>query len=185
MNYLANIFYEDIMSNYKASLTAITTFIFDYDGVMTDGKVILQHDDPPLRTANVRDGYVLQLAVRLGYNVVVISGGFSRSMDNRFETLNIKDAFTGVKNKVEIFEKYIKEKNIKPEQVVYMGDDIPDMRVMQKVGVPVCPADAAEEVKEISVYISDKKGGEGCVRDIIEQVLKVQGKWLTEEAFTW
>jgi len=173
------------MSNYKADLAKVNTFIFDYDGVMTDGKVILQHDDPPLRTANVRDGYVLQLAVKLGYNVVVISGGFSRSMDNRFTTLNIKDAFTGVKNKLEIFDSYISERNINPKQVVYMGDDIPDMRVMQKVGVPVCPADAVEEIKNISVYISDKKGGEGCVRDIIEQVLKVQGKWLTEEAFTW
>ncbi len=173
------------MSNYKALLTGVNTFMFDYDGVMTDGRVILQHDDPPLRTANVRDGYVLQLAVKMGYNVVVISGGFSRSMDNRFDTLNIKDAFTGVKNKVEVFEKYIKEKNIDPKNVVYMGDDIPDIPVMKRVGVPVSPADAAEEVKEVSIYISDKKGGEGCVRDIIEQVMKVQGKWMTPEAFTW
>ena len=173
------------MGNYKSLLTEVNTFIFDYDGVMTDGRVILQHDDPPLRTANVRDGYVLQLAVRLGYNVVVISGGFSKSMDNRFDTLNIKDAFTGVKDKVKVFEKYTKDKNIDPENVVYMGDDIPDIRVMKRVGVPVCPADAAEEVKAVSVYISDKKGGEGCVRDIIEQVMKVQGKWMTPEAFTW
>jgi 3-deoxy-D-manno-octulosonate 8-phosphate phosphatase (KDO 8-P phosphatase) len=173
------------MSNYKAMLGEVTTFIFDYDGVMTDGHVILQHDDPPLRTANVRDGYVLQLAVRLGYNVVVISGGFSKSMENRFGTLNIKDAFTGVKNKVEVFEKYIRERNIDPRQVVYMGDDIPDIPVMKKVGIPVCPADAAEEVKAVSVYISDKKGGDGCVRDIIEQVMKVQGKWMTPEAFIW
>jgi len=173
------------MSNYKALLTGVNTFMFDYDGVMTDGRVILQHDDPPLRTANVRDGYVLQLAVKMGYNVVVISGGFSRSMDNRFDTLNIKDAFTGVKNKVAVFKKYIKERNINPENVVYMGDDIPDIPVMKMVGIPVCPADAAEEVKEVSTYISDKKGGEGCVRDIIEQVMKVQGKWMTPEAFTW
>jgi len=103
------------MSNYKALLNGVNTFIFDYDGVMTDGHVILQHDDPPLRTANVRDGYVLQLAVKLGYNVVVISGGLSKSMNNRFDTLNIKDAFTGVKNKVAVFEKYIKDKNIDPE----------------------------------------------------------------------
>ncbi len=173
------------MSNYKALLKEVTTFMFDYDGVMTDGRVILQHDDPPLRTANVRDGYVLQLAVKLGYNVVVISGGFSRSMENRFDTLNIKDAFTGVKNKVEVFEKYVRDRNIDPQQVIYMGDDIPDIPVMKKVGIPVCPADAAEEVKAVSIYISDKKGGEGCVRDIIEQVMKVQGKWMTPEAFTW
>jgi 3-deoxy-D-manno-octulosonate 8-phosphate phosphatase (KDO 8-P phosphatase) len=173
------------MSNYKTLLTGVNTFMFDYDGVMTDGHVILQHDDPPLRTANVRDGYVLQLAVKMGYNVVVISGGFSRSMDNRFDTLNIKDAFTGVKNKVAVFEKYIKEKNIDPKNVVYMGDDIPDIPVMKRVGVPVSPADAVEEVKEVSVYISDKNGGGGCVRDIIEQVMKIQGKWMTPEAFTW
>ncbi len=173
------------MSNYKTLLTGVNTFIFDYDGVMTDGRVILQHDDPPLRTANVRDGFILQLAVKMGYNVVVISGGISRSMDNRFDTLNIRDAFTGVKNKVEVFEKYIKERSINPENVVYMGDDIPDIPVMKRVGVPVSPADAVEEVKEVSVYISDKKGGEGCVRDIIEQVMKVQGKWMTPEAFTW
>jgi 3-deoxy-D-manno-octulosonate 8-phosphate phosphatase (KDO 8-P phosphatase) len=173
------------MSNYKTLLTKVTTFIFDFDGVMTDGTVILQHDDHPLRTANVKDGYVLQLAVKLGYNVAVISGGISRSMDNRFEALNIKDAFTGVKNKLETYNNYLKKKNINPEQVIYMGDDIPDIPVLKSVGVPVCPADAAEEVKAVSVYISDKNGGEGCVRDIIEQVLKIQGKWMTKEAFNW
>ncbi len=173
------------MTNYKELLIGITTLIFDYDGVMTDGKVILQHNDPPLRSANVRDGYILQLAVKLGYNVVIISGGFSRSMENRFETLKIKDAFIGVKDKLKIYEKYIKGKGISDDQVLYMGDDIPDIPVMKKVGVPVCPLDAAEEVRNISVYISDRKGGDGCVRDIIEQVMKVQGKWLTPEAFTW
>ncbi|MBE0651173.1 MAG: HAD hydrolase family protein [Bacteroidales bacterium] len=173
------------MTNYKELLSGITTLMFDYDGVMTDGKVILQHDAPPLRTANVRDGYILQLAVKLGYNVVVISGGFSRSMENRFESLNIKDAFTGVKDKMEVYRKYLKEKGINNEEVLYMGDDIPDIPVMKVVGVPVCPLDAAEEVRNVSVYISDKKGGDGCVRDIIEQVMKVQGKWLTPEAFTW
>ncbi|MBN2638833.1 MAG: HAD-IIIA family hydrolase [Bacteroidales bacterium] len=173
------------MSNYKALLTDVNTFIFDYDGVMTDGKVILQHDGAPLRTANVRDGYVLQLAVKLGYNVAIISGGFSKSMENRFEQLNIKDAFIGVKNKIEVYEKYIQNKGLKASQILYMGDDIPDIPVMKQVGVPVCPMDAAEEVKAVSVYISDKKGGEGCVRDIIEQVMKVQNKWMTPEEFTW
>lgn len=173
------------MTNYKELLSGITTLMFDYDGVMTDGKVILQHEGPPLRNANVRDGYILQLAVKLGYNVVIISGGFSPSMDNRFSSLNIRDAFTGVKNKMEVYEKYLKDNDLSDEEVLYMGDDIPDIPVMKKVGVPVCPLDAAEEVRGISVYISDKKGGEGCVRDIIEQVMKVQGKWLTPEAFSW
>jgi len=171
--------------NYKALLTKVTTFIFDYDGVMTDGKLILLHDDKPLRTANVKDGYALQLAVKLGYNVVIISGGISKSVENRFEALKIQNVFLGVNDKLEVFKEFLKEKKITPEEVVYMGDDIPDYRVMKKVGVPVCPADAVEEIKNISIYISDKKGGEGCVRDIIEQVMKVQGKWMTEEAFKW
>jgi len=173
------------MANYKALLTKVNTFIFDYDGVMTDGKLMLQHDGQPLRTANVKDGYALQLAVRLGYRVVVISGGISKSVENRFESLRIKDVFLGVSNKFEVFEKYIADNKLNSENIVYMGDDIPDFKVMKRVGVPVCPADAVEEIKDISIYISDKTGGHGCVRDIIEQVLKVQGKWMTEEAFLW
>lgn len=173
------------MANYKALLKNVDTFIFDYDGVMTDGKVILMDEGQPLRSANVKDGYVLQLVVKLGYNVVIISGGFSKSMENRFETLGIKDVFLGTKNKEVVLKKYLADRNIKPEHVVYMGDDIPDYYVMKMVGIPVCPVDAAEEIKEISIFISDKKGGEGCVRDIVEQVLKVQGKWMSEEAYSW
>lgn len=173
------------MSNYKEKLKNITTFIFDYDGVMTDGALILQHEGQPLRSANVKDGYALQLATKLGYRIIIISGGFSKSMENRFGALNIKDVFLGVKDKTVVFDKYIKENNIKEEEIIYMGDDIPDYRVMKRVGVPVCPNDAAEEIKSICLYISDKGGGKGCVRDIIEQVLKVQGKWMTEESFFW
>ncbi len=173
------------MANYKALLKDVDTFIFDYDGVMTDGRVILQHEGQPLRSANVKDGYVLQLIVKLGYNVVIISGGMSQSMENRLEMLGISDVFLGTKNKKIVLEKYLSEKSIDPKHVVYMGDDIPDYHVMKMVGIPVCPADAAEEIKEISIFISDKKGGAGCVRDIVEQVLKVQGKWMTEEAYNW
>lgn len=173
------------MANYKEKLKNITTFIFDYDGVMTDGALILQHEGHPLRSANVKDGYVLQLAIKLGYNIVIISGGFSQSVENRFGALNITDVFLGVKDKVRVFKKYIEDKNIDPKQIIYMGDDIPDYRVMKLVGVPVCPKDASEEIKDISLYISDKGGGKGCVRDIIEQVLKVQGKWMTEESYYW
>lgn len=173
------------MSNYKALLTEVDTFVFDYDGVMTDGRLILQHEGNPLRSANVKDGYVLQLAVRLGYRVVIISGGISKSVENRFEALKVKEVFLGVNNKLEVLDEYIRKNKLDPQKMVYMGDDIPDFRVMEKVGVPCCPADAAEEIKNISIYISDKKGGEGCVRDIIEQVLKVQGKWMSEEGFKW
>ncbi len=173
------------MSNYKALLTKVNTFIFDYDGVMTDGKLMLQQDGQPLRTANVKDGYALQLAVRLGFRVVIISGGISKSVENRFESLKVKDVFLGVSNKFEVFEKFVKDNELNPENIVYMGDDIPDFKVMKRVGVPVCPSDAVEEIKDISIYISDKTGGHGCVRDIIEQVLKVQSKWMTDEAFMW
>jgi len=173
------------MKNYKEKLQKITTFIFDYDGVMTDGALTLQHEGQPLRSANVKDGYVLQLAAKLGYRIVIISGGFSKSMVNRFGTLNIKDVFLGVPDKIAVYEEYIKKHGLSEDEIIYMGDDIPDYRVMKRVGVPVCPNDAVEEIKKISVYISDKGGGKGCVRDIIEQVLKVQGKWMTEESFFW
>ncbi len=173
------------MINYKENLTKISTFIFDYDGVMTDGTLILQHEGQPLRSANVKDGYVLQLAIKLGYRVVIISGGYSKSVENRFGSLNITDVFLGVRDKLKVYNEFIEKNGINPDEVVYMGDDIPDYRVMKSVGIPVCPADASQEIKDISVYISDKKGGGGCVRDIIEQVLKVQGKWMTEESFFW
>ena len=173
------------MSNYKALLTEVNTFVFDYDGVMTDGRLMLQLEGQPLRSANVKDGYVLQLAIRLGYNVVVISGGFSKSVENRFAALKIKHVFLGVGDKLTKFNEFVEKHQLNPRKIVYMGDDIPDYKVMQQVGVPVCPADAVEEIKDISIYISDKRGGEGCVRDIIEQVLKVQGKWMTEEGFYW
>jgi 3-deoxy-D-manno-octulosonate 8-phosphate phosphatase (KDO 8-P phosphatase) len=106
-------------------------------------------------------------------------------MENRFGTLNISDVYLGVKDKLAVLNSYLKDNNITSDQVVYMGDDIPDYLVMKAVGIPVCPADASEEIKDISVYISDKKGGQGCVRDIIEQVLKVHGKWMTDKAFFW
>ncbi|MCE1201106.1 MAG: HAD-IIIA family hydrolase [Bacteroidia bacterium] len=173
------------MSNYKALLRNVTTFIFDYDGVMTDGVIVLNNDGEPLRTANVKDGYALQLIRKLGYNIAIISGGYSPSMLRRFESLNIENVFLGVSNKLEVFEKYLEDNGIRPEEVVYMGDDIPDYRPMKRAGVPVCPSDASEEIKSISVYISRYRGGHGCVRDIIEQVLKVQGRWMTDEAHQW
>ncbi len=173
------------MSNYKSLLKNINTFIFDYDGVLTDGTVILQPDGEALRTANVKDGYALQLAVKKGYNVAIISGGISASMNKRFEALRIKDFFLGVENKLEVLRNYMTEKNIKPENILYMGDDIPDYKVMKEVGVPCCPADATPEIKSISKYISDKGGGKGCVRDVIEQTLKIQEKWMNEDGFKW
>lgn len=173
------------MSNFRALLPDVTTFIFDYDGVMTDGTVYMDSNGDPLRTSNVKDGYALQLAAKLGYNVAVISGAISTNIEKRLHSLGVRDVFTGVPDKVKKLEAYMEEKNLKSSQIVYVGDDIPDIRVMRMVGVPVCPADAAEEVKEISCYISFCGGGKGCVRDIIEQTLKVQSKWMTAEAYSW
>ncbi len=163
----------------------ITTFIFDYDGVMTDGKVYSDHDGHPWRATNVKDGYALQLASKLGYNVAVISGAICPSMEVRMNSLGVTDVFTGVPNKVLKLNEYMAEKGLKQEEIVFMGDDIPDIRVMQSVGLAACPADAADEVKAISAYISPKEGGKGCVRDLIEQVLKTHGKWMSAEAYSW
>jgi 3-deoxy-D-manno-octulosonate 8-phosphate phosphatase (KDO 8-P phosphatase) len=173
------------MSNYKSLLKNITTFIFDYDGVLTDGTVILQADGEALRTANVKDGYALQLAVKKGFNVAIISGGSSPSIARRFQILKVKDIYLGVESKLEKFHQYLEQKNIKAESVLYMGDDIPDYKPMKESGVPCCPADAAPEIKAISKYISAYGGGKGCVRDVIEQTLKVQEKWMTEDGFIW
>lgn len=173
------------MDNYKSRLKSISTLIFDYDGVLTDGTVVLQADGEALRTANVKDGYALQLAVKLGYNVAIITGGYSESMRKRFEALKIEDFFMGVANKLDVLHEYLEKKGIKKEEAMYMGDDIPDYHVMKEVGIACCPADASPEIKEISHYISGKSGGRGCVRDIIEQTLKVQDKWMTDDGFKW
>ncbi|NLN94918.1 MAG: HAD hydrolase family protein [Bacteroidales bacterium] len=173
------------MSNYKELLRDVDTFILDYDGVLTDGNVILMSDGDALRTANVKDGYALQLAVKNGYRVAIISGGYSESMLHRFKALKIKNVFLGVDKKIEVLQKFMQDNNLEPRQVLYMGDDIPDYEAMLLVGVPTCPADASEEIKAISKYISHRSGGKGCVRDIIEQVMKIQGKWMNDLSFHW
>ncbi|WP_367328438.1 KdsC family phosphatase [Lentimicrobium sp.] len=173
------------MTNYKEDLTGITTFIFDYDGVLTNGVVLITNSGDQLRTGHVKDGYALQLAIKSGYRVAVISGGYSESMRHRCNALKLTDVFLGVENKIKVFEDYIQNIGVSPNEVLYMGDDIPDYQVMLRVGMPVCPADAAEEIRKISRYISHFNGGEGCVRDVIEQVMKIQGKWMNGNAFHW
>ena len=173
------------MSNYKEKLNHITTFIFDYDGVLTDGNVFVINEHEQLRSSNVKDGYALQYAVKKGYRVAVISGGKSKTMTKRMNTLGITDVFLGIDHKMDTFNKYLGDNNLTKEEVLYMGDDIPDYEIMKEVGVATCPSDAAQEIKAIADYISDTKGGEGCVRDIIEQVLKLQNKWFHPDAFSW
>ena len=173
------------MSNFKELLPKITTFIFDVDGVLSDGMVITLPDGDQIRRMNIKDGYALQYAVKKGYNIAIISGGSSESVRSRFTGLGITDVFLKASNKIEIFENYLQSKNIAKEQVLYMGDDIPDYHVMLQSGVATCPKNAAIEIKNISHYISDKNGGRGCVRDVIEQVLRCQGNWFDEQAHKW
>ena len=156
----------------------ITTFIFDVDGVLTDGSVFVSNEGEMLRTMNIRDGYALKSAVDAGYNVCIISGGSNEGVRVRLRNLGITDIHLGTPDKVATFDEYTDIYSIKAEQVLYMGDDIPDYHVMKLVGLPACPQDASPEIKSISKYISHKNGGKGAVRDVIEQVMKVQGKWM-------
>ena len=173
------------MNETDSYFTPVTTFIFDFDGVMTDGTVFCDFEGHPLRATNVKDGYALQLASKLGYHVAVISGAICPSTIVRMHSLGVTDVFTGIPDKVLKLDEYMKENDLKPEEILFMGDDIPDLQVMQRMGLPACPADAVPEVKAISKYISKCPGGKGAVRDVIEQVLKVQGKWMTAEAYSW
>ena len=173
------------MSELETLFSKITTFIFDYDGVMTDGTVFSSPDGSPWRATNVKDGYALQLASKLGYKVAIISGAICPSMEVRMNSLGITDVFTGVPNKVLKLNEYMNRKGLDPDQIIFMGDDIPDLTVMKEVGLPACPADAVPEVKEICKFISERPGGKGAVRDVIEHVLKAQGKWMTDEAYAW
>ncbi|QAA81512.1 HAD-IIIA family hydrolase [Aequorivita sp. H23M31] len=166
----------DYMS-YKEYLKHITTFIFDVDGVLTDGTVKVTTEGEMFRTMNVKDGYALKTAVEKGFKVCVISGGTNEGVRVRLQNLGIKDIFLGASQKTQVLEEYLKTNNLKAENVLYMGDDLPDFKIMQEVGLPTCPQDAVPEIKAISKYVSHKKGGKGCVRDVLEQVMKVQGKW--------
>ena len=166
------------MANFKELLPEINTFIFDVDGVLTDGSVLLLPTGEQVRKMNNKDGFALQHAVKKGYKVVIISGGSSEAVRLRLNGLGVKDIFLKVDNKVEVFKKYVAEHQLQKESILYMGDDIPDYEVMQLCGVTTCPKNAAIEIKGISDYISDKNGGEGCVRDIIEQVLRCNGDWV-------
>ena len=164
--------------SYKELMNEITTFILDVDGVLTDGTIHVTETGEMLRNMNIRDGYAMKAAVENGYTVCIISGGSNEGVRVRLRNLGITDIHLGVSDKVETFKEFIDVYNIKPEQVLYMGDDIPDYHVMKLVGLPTCPQNAAPEIKSISQYISHKDGGKGCVRDVIEQVMKVQHKWM-------
>ena len=164
--------------SYKEIMNDITTFIFDVDGVLTDSSVFVTNEGEILRTMNIRDGYAMKAAVESGYKVCIISGGSNEGVRVRLRNLGITDIHLGTSDKVETFEEYKDVYQINPEHVLYMGDDIPDYHVMKLVGLPTCPQDASPEIKAICTYISHKNGGKGAVRDVIEQVMKAQGKWM-------
>ena len=172
------------MKSYKKRLNDITTFIFDVDGVLTDGSISLLKNEM-VRNLNSRDGYAIQYASKMGYRIFIITGGNSKQVESTLSNLGVTEIYMKSYNKLKVYNEIKSKYNIKDINVVYMGDDIPDYKVMQIVGLSACPQDAATEIKEVSHYQSPFKGGRHCVRDIIEQVLRVQKKWFTESAFEW
>lgn len=163
--------------SYKEYLHNITTFVFDVDGVFTDNTVLITEEGELLRKMSVKDGYALKTAIDKGYNVCIITGGRSEGVRKRFQGLGVKDIYLGAHHKTEQLNEYLFKHNIDPKTVLYMGDDMPDIPPMTLVGLPTCPQNAIPEVKNVSKYISNKNGGAECVRDVIEQVLKVRGDW--------
>lgn len=173
-----------MVTNYKIKLNQINTFIFDIDGVLTDGNVLLDNGKY-LRTLNAKDSYALQYAVKNGYKVFFISGGSSLEMKQTLENIGATMVYLESKSKLLVFNKLKNEYKISEENTLYMGDDIPDIPLLSIVGISACPKDASIDVTRICSYVSPKEGGKGCVRDIIEQTLRVQSKWLLDGAYEW
>ncbi len=162
----------------------IKTFVFDMDGVLTDGSLLILPNQDFVRTMDIKDGYALQLAVKQGYQVVVISGSSSKACAERLDYLGIRDVYMKVKNKEEMLAQFLLAHELKWEETLFMGDDVPDLDVMKLVGMPCCPVDAVQDVKAISKYISPEKGGKGCVRDVIEKVMRLNDHWPTSSGNT-
>ena len=173
------------MANFKEDLTKIKAFVFDIDGVISATTQVLTAEGETVRTSNLKDGFALMYAIRMGYPVCVITGGKTIEVIKRCEKIGIKDLYAGSLKKLPCLIDFMAKYNLTSEQVMYMGDDLPDYPVMMAVGVPVCPKDAAHEIKAISHYISDKDGGHGCVRDVVEQALRAQGRWIDCEKMNW
>ena len=173
------------MINYKEKLAPVRAFVFDFDGVMTDGSVWTYADRETVRAGNIKDGFAVQYAVKKGYLVAVISGATSASIDNRMHALGVEHCYTGCGNKIETYERFLHENGLRDEEVLCMGDDLPDYPLLKRAGVSTCPADAAVEIKEMVDYVSLFGGGHGAVRDVIEQVLRLHGKWFHEDAVVW
>ena len=166
------------MDSYKTRLKDITTFIFDVDGVMTNGKIIYTHDGKIDRQFNAKDGYAIKHAISKGYRIAIISGVMQENVRTRLNSLGVEDVFLKSFNKIVILDDFMKDKGIEKKNILYMGDDNPDIKPLKVVGISSCPKDASVDVKSICDYVSHKKGGYGCVRDVIEQVMRIHGKWI-------
>lgn len=165
------------MGNFKEDIAKVEAMIFDVDGVMTDGRIIPTAEGDFIRCYNCKDGYALAYAIRHGYRVCIITGGYGAILERRLRMLGVQDFYTDCMDKMGTLQAYLDKYGLKAEHVLYMGDDIPDLECMRAIGIPVCPADSAPEVLEISRYVSEYNGGEGAVRDIVEQVLRARGDW--------
>lgn len=174
------------MSSIPYDLTKIKGFIFDVDGVLSCNVISLYPDGDPMRTVCIKDGYAMQLAVKKGYQLAIITGAYTEAVVKRYERLGLKYIYTKSSIKVNDYNDFMQRSGLKPEEVVYVGDDIPDYEVMKRCGCACCPSDAAPDIKSVSTYVSSRAGGYGCGRDVIEQVLRAQHKWLADEkAFGW
>lgn len=173
------------MSSINYDLNKIKAFVFDVDGVLSCDVIPLHPNGDPMRTVNIKDGYALQLAVKKGYQVAIITGGYTEAVRIRFSRLGITHIYMKSAVKLKDYQDFLEKTGLQPEEVMYAGDDIPDYEVMKFVGLPVAPADAAPEIKRIAKYISHKNGGQGVARDVIEQTMKAQGVWMGDEAFGW
>ncbi len=172
------------MINYD--LNKIKAIVFDVDGVLSAQTILMDADGEPVRTISIQDGYAIQLAVKMGLRIVIMTGGRTPNVEKRYNYLGVTDIYLKCAVKIVTYEEFLNKYGLQDEEVLYMGDDIPDLQIMRRCGCPCCPSDAATEIKEASVYISQRKGGYGCARDVIEQVLRAQGKWLSSaEAFGW
>lgn len=172
------------MINYD--LTKIKAIFFDVDGVLSNETIPMHPDGEPMRTVNIKDGYAMQYAVKCGLHLAIITGGTTPSIRKRYEGLGLKDVVLGAAVKISVYEELKAKYGLADEEILYMGDDIPDYEVMTRCGLPCCPSDACPEVKSVSRYISHKSGGNGCARDVIEQVLKAQKLWMASaKAFGW
>ncbi len=172
------------MINYD--LRQIKTIIFDIDGVLSAETITLSADGEPLRTVNIKDGYAIQLAVKMGLRIVIMTGATTEAVHLRYERLGVEDIYMACAVKIKTYDEYLAKYGLTDSEVIYMGDDVPDLEILRRVGCPVCPQDACPDVKDACLYVSPYRGGYGCGRDVIEQTLRAQGKWLSsEKAFGW